>query len=59
MYYTCEEVAAMLKVTRQSVWKWIKAGKLEAVQVGRGFRVPKKALDRFIKQVRPLPNKRS
>jgi len=34
-WLTCEEVADQLKVTRQTVWNWIKAGKLKAYKINK------------------------
>lgn len=34
-WLTCEEVADQLKVTRQTVWNWIKAGKLKACRINK------------------------
>lgn len=38
-YYTCEEVAAMLKITTQTVYDWIAAGKLPAIKIGKSYRI--------------------
>ena len=40
-YYTCEEVASMLKITTQTVYDWIAAGKLrsEERRVGKECRL--------------------
>lgn len=46
-YYTPEEVAELLKVTRRSVYTWIKEDKIAAVKVGTAWRIPESALDRI------------
>ncbi len=46
-FYTPAEVADLLQVTRRTVYDWIKSGKLEAVQVGRGWRISRETLDRL------------
>lgn len=39
-FYTPDEIAKALKVSKQSVLRWIKSGKLEAKQVSeRSYRV--------------------
>ena len=38
-YYTCEEVASMLKITTQTVYDWIAAGKLPAIKIGKSYRI--------------------
>ncbi|MFT3860417.1 helix-turn-helix domain-containing protein [Micropruina sp.] len=43
------EVAAMLRVSRMSVYRLIHAGELEAVRFGRSFRVPARAVDAYLR----------
>lgn len=47
-YYTVQEVADLLKLHWQSVLTYIKNGELEAVKLGKGYRISQKALDGFI-----------
>lgn len=49
-FYTVEQVAELLQVHWQTVLNYIKGGKLEAVKLGRGYRISSDALDNFIKQ---------
>jgi excisionase family DNA binding protein len=53
--YTVDEVAVRFKVTRQTVYNWIKAGQLAAIKVGRSVRIEASALDRFIAVYCPSP----
>lgn len=46
-YYTLNEVAERLKVTRRTIYNWIKAGKLEALKAGREYRVTEEAITEF------------
>jgi excisionase family DNA binding protein len=46
---TTAEVAARLKVTRQTVQRLINAGDLVASRVGREWRVKRSELDAFLK----------
>lgn len=46
--YTVEEVQKKMKVTRQTVYNWIKSGALESFKVGRSVRITQTALDKFI-----------
>jgi excisionase family DNA binding protein len=46
-YLTVAEVAASIGVTLPAVYKWIKAGKLEAYQFGDAYRIPAEAWERF------------
>ena len=43
------EVAAMLRVSRMSVYRLIHAGELEAVRFGRSFRVPEHAVNAYLR----------
>lgn len=36
--YTAEEAALILQVTKKTVWKWGKEGKLKTVRIGRTVR---------------------
>ena len=43
------EVAAMLRVSKMSVYRLIHAGELEAVRFGRNFRVPEQAVNVYLR----------
>ena len=47
MLYTVSEVAKLLKVNRNFVYKLIKDGELEAVKIG-SIKVRRDALDRYV-----------
>jgi len=51
-FYTLPEVAEMLKVSRQTVYRWIRSGELEAYKLGHDWRVEKTDLDRFLESRR-------
>jgi len=46
--YTLEEVAEIVKLTRRTLYNYVKAGKLKAVKMGKYYRVSEKALNDFI-----------
>lgn len=48
--FTVDEVSKQFKVTRQTVYNWITAGKLDVIRVGRSIRISASAIDRFIHQ---------
>ncbi len=48
-FYTVEQVAELLQVHWQTVLNYIKNGKLKAVRLGKGYRIIKDDLDKFIK----------
>lgn len=50
--YTIEEVVEILKVTRRTVYNYLKEGKLNAVKLGRSWRVTEEELNRFINSLK-------
>lgn len=49
-FLTVEQVAEALQVHWQTVLNYIKSGKLEALKLGKGYRISREALEKFIKQ---------
>lgn len=47
-FYTVQEVADILQVHWQSILTYIKSGKLEAVKLGKGYRISELALKKFV-----------
>ncbi|HEY3230454.1 MAG TPA: helix-turn-helix domain-containing protein [Roseiflexaceae bacterium] len=58
-YYTVEEVAKRFKVTKAAVYKWMRAGDLPYVIVGKDRRVTGSALKAFVKPGRSEDAERS
>ncbi len=52
-YYTIEEVAQKLRVTRTTVYRWMHSGALRYVMAGERRRIPQSALDAFLREGRP------
>jgi excisionase family DNA binding protein len=52
MFYTPEELATMLKVTRQAVYNWIQQGYMESVRIGRTVRIPRDEVERLLREGR-------
>ena len=46
-YYKVKEVAELLKVTRQTVYNWIRSGALKAERFGNSIRISAEELERF------------
>ena len=46
--YTLEELVDLLKVTKRTLYTYIKEGKLKAVKMGKYWRVTQKQLDAFL-----------
>ena len=47
-FLTVAEVAAMLRVSKMTVYRMVHSGDLPAMQVGRSFRVPARAVDQYL-----------
>jgi len=45
---TVQEVAAYLKLSRTTVWRWCSEGKLQAFKVGRGWRIHRAEVERLV-----------
>jgi putative resolvase len=47
------EAAVLLNVSRQSLWKWIKQGKIEAVKLPSGrYRIPESEVVRIMQSAK-------
>lgn len=49
-FHTVEQVAEMLQVHWQTVLNYIKGGKLNAIKLGKGYRIPDESLKAFVKK---------
>ncbi len=49
-FLTVEQVAELLQVHWQTVLNYIKSGKLEALRLGKGYRISKEALEKFVNE---------
>lgn len=49
---TVAEISQELKLHAMTVYRLINAGKLEAVKVGRSYRVAKSEFDRYLREAR-------
>jgi excisionase family DNA binding protein len=59
-FYTVEEVAELLQVTRKAIYDWMREGRLSYIQIGpRRRRITKAALAQFLRagQVGPIDDK--
>lgn len=48
-FLTVAEVAALMRVSKMTVYRMVHGGELPAVQIGRSFRVPEKAVQDYLK----------
>lgn len=52
--YTLDEVAEILKVTKRTLYNYVKEGKLPAVKMGKYWRVSAESLQAFISTGTPI-----
>ncbi len=48
--YTLKELEESLGITRRTIYNWIKAGKLQAIKVGKEWRVTEEQLQEFLQK---------
>lgn len=51
-FYTAREVADILRVNIMTIYRYIKAGKIEAHKIGKEFRISKDEFDKFLNKVK-------
>ena len=56
-YYTIQEIADLLKVNYMTVYRWIRAGKLEAYQLQKQYRIREVDFQKFMKANKIVSNK--
>jgi excisionase family DNA binding protein len=49
-FLTVAEVAAMMRVSKMTVYRLVHSGELPAVRVGRSFRVQEKDVDEYLRK---------
>lgn len=57
-YYTVEELSEKLQVHWQTILNYIRSGELEAVKLGKGYRISKESFDDFIDKRSTRKNKK-
>ena len=56
-FYTTQEIADILRVDYMTVYRWIRAGKLDAYQVQKQYRIRESDFEKFM-QANKANNKR-
>lgn len=49
-FMTVAEVAALMRVSKMTVYRLVHSGELPAVRVGRSFRVPEQAVNDYLRE---------
>lgn len=50
MLYKVERVAELLDLHPDTIRRYIREGKLKAYKIGKGFRIKKESLDKFLEE---------
>ncbi|HWH29025.1 MAG TPA: helix-turn-helix domain-containing protein [Mycobacteriales bacterium] len=48
-FLTVQEVAAIMRVSKMTVYRLVHSGELASVRVGRSFRVPERAVNDYLR----------
>ena len=48
-FLTVTEVATIMRVSKMTVYRLVHSGELEAIRVGRSFRVPEQAVNQYLR----------
>jgi excisionase family DNA binding protein len=48
-FLTVSEVATIMRVSKMTVYRLVHSGELEAIRVGRSFRVPEAAVNTYLR----------
>ena len=51
-FYKAEDLAEVLEVNIMTIYRYIKAGKLQAYKIGKEFRIDKVEFEHFLKNVK-------
>jgi excisionase family DNA binding protein len=52
-FLTVAEVAALMRVSKMTVYRLVHSGELAAVRVGRSLRVPEQAVQAYLREAMP------
>jgi putative molybdopterin biosynthesis protein len=47
--YTPEEVASILKVSKNAIYKWVQEGRIDAIRIGKSVRIPAAEVERLLR----------
>ena len=48
-FYTPEQLAELLQVSKPAIYKWAQEGRIKAVRIGRTVRIPAAEVDRLLR----------
>lgn len=51
-FYTASDLADKLSVNIMTIYRYIKAGRIKAHKIGRGFRIDKSEFNKFLNKIK-------
>ncbi len=48
-FYTPEQLAELLQVSKPAIYKWAQEGRIKAVRIGRTVRIPASEVERLLR----------
>ena len=48
-FYTPEQLAELLQVSKPAIYKWAQEGRIKAVRIGRTVRIPAAEVERLVR----------
>lgn len=51
--YTVAEVAAMMRVSKMTVYRLVQSGTIQSIRFGRSYRVPRNAVREYLESTTP------
>jgi excisionase family DNA binding protein len=48
-FYTPEQLAELLQVSKPAIYKWAQEGRIKAVRIGRTVRIPATEVERLVR----------
>lgn len=52
IFYSTDELADMLKVSKRTLFRYIHSGELHAIKIGKVWRIPHDSLESFLQSKR-------
>ncbi|MES2087516.1 MAG: helix-turn-helix domain-containing protein [Patescibacteria group bacterium] len=53
-FYKAEDLATILEVNIMTIYRYIKAGRLQAYKIGKEFRIDKEEFNSFLKKCKKI-----
>ena len=58
-FYTPEQLAKLLQVSKPAIYKWAQEGRIKAVRIGRTVRIPAAEVERLLRGADKAPEEPS